>query len=128
MILCSMLLVSAVGYASDGDPTTKSEVCIVGAGNFGIAQAIAAEANFDVVLIAFEQADVQQNVFKELEKTLIYNYHQEFAELPVDVGKITAPVYYLASHNKHLYNSSITKGYSKMFKSDLIRSNSRLNC
>lgn len=128
MILCSMLLVSAVGYASNGDPTTKSPVCIVDAGNAGMAQTILATANFDVVLIAFEQVDVQRDVFKECEKILINNYHQEFAELPVDVGKITNSIYYLARHNKHLYNISITPGYSKLFKSDLIRSNCSITC
>lgn len=144
MILCSMLLVSAVGYASDGDPITKSEVVIIGVDNLNIDNIIALASAKDVKVvvvasefseIAFTQVASLEDVMVKKERTLddlcndiiasASNYNDLYCDIPIDVG-FSANNHFIERHNKALYNSKISKGYATLHKSDLIRSNCSL--
>lgn len=93
----------------------------------GMAQTIFAQAEMENVLIVVE-AEAAENANFVSDPVYIFNLHNEFAELPVDVGKINPKTFYLARHNKHLYNSRIKTFSSKMYQSDLYRSQSKFTC
>lgn len=141
MILCSMLLVSAVGYASDGDQTTKSKVVIVGADNLHDAIFLAAEMGMEVTFVASDGFNASPEVlvldelmaqkeatFDDLCNNLILSANIDlYFDLPIDVG-LTANRYATEKHNKSAYNSKINTFNSSLFKSDLLRSNSGCRC
>jgi hypothetical protein len=134
MILCSLLSVSAVSYASDGEKTIKSEVYFdVGNVNVVVVDAIPTMLNPAEMEITFLELQdpvvigIGKNSLSEFfysAKIDVYELNELYTNALVYLWESEPTDYGIRIHNKALYNSKVNKGHTHIYKSDLIRSNS----